>query len=70
MDHSGDIPSVEVHNSNFYNPAGKELIWDSDPGIPQLDQNGNMNRDPLFVDYKTSNYQLKAFSPSIDSVVA
>jgi len=67
MDHSGSIPSVVVHNSNFYNPAGEEIIWNYNSGKPQLGQNGNMNNDPLFVDYEAGNYELNAFSPCVDS---
>jgi len=67
LDHSGDPPSLVVRNSDFYNPAGQEILWDGDPGMPQLDQDGNCLDDPLFVDWEAGNYELDASSPCIDS---
>jgi hypothetical protein len=67
LDHSGDPPSLTIHNCDFYNPDGQEIIWNGDPGMPQLNQNGNVTSDPLFVDRSAGNYELAAGSPAVDS---
>ncbi|MCH8992031.1 MAG: right-handed parallel beta-helix repeat-containing protein, partial [Acidobacteria bacterium] len=67
LHHSGDPPLVTVRNSDFYNPGGRNIVWRGDPGIPQLDQDGNITADPLFVDRDAGNYELAATSPAIDS---
>ena len=61
---SGLMPDLRVDNSVFYNPDGSELIgWP----IDVLQQNNNIDDDPLFVDREASNYELAASSPAIDS---
>ena len=67
LHHSGDPPRLTIRNSDFYNPAGQEVIWDGDPGEPQLDQDGNVVADPWFVGRTAGNYELAAGSPAIDS---
>ncbi|MDA1054741.1 MAG: carboxypeptidase regulatory-like domain-containing protein [Planctomycetota bacterium] len=67
LNHSGDPPTVTVRNSIFYNPAGQEIVWDGDPGMPDLAADGNMTVDPLFVDGDNGNYELAASSPAIDA---
>ena len=62
-----DPPAVTVRNSIFHNPAGPEIIWDGDPGMPDLGANGNMTVDPLFVDHANGDYQLAVGSPAVDS---
>ncbi|MHC4403225.1 MAG: carboxypeptidase regulatory-like domain-containing protein, partial [Planctomycetota bacterium] len=67
LHHQGDPPLVTVRNSDFYNPDGQEIVWDGDPGIPQLDEEGNITENPLFVDRNAGNYELFDGSPAIDS---
>jgi RHS repeat-associated protein len=66
-DHSGDPPLTTIRNSIFYNPGGRELIWDGDPGKPDLTADGNRIADPQFVNRFEENYQLLAGSPAIDA---
>jgi RHS repeat-associated protein len=73
LDHStnADPPLLNVTHSLFYNPDGEEVIWSGnsqeDPNQLNLDENGNLNLDPLFVDHTQGNYQLAANSPAIDA---
>jgi RHS repeat-associated protein len=67
LHHSGDPPALAVRHSDFYNPDGDEVIWDGDPGEPQLDQDGNTTADPLFVDSAAGDYELAASSPAVDA---
>ena len=67
LHHEGDPPVWTFRSNIFHNPDGQELIWDGDPGAPQLDQNGNLLADPLFVDRAGGNHELDAGSPGIDS---
>jgi len=67
LHHQGDPPQLTVMHSDFYNPAGTEIIWDNDPGRPQLDRNGNITADPLFVVTAAGAYELGAESPAVDS---
>ncbi|MBE9147549.1 hypothetical protein IQ257_03270, partial [Coleofasciculus sp. LEGE 07092] len=69
-DHSGDVPLTNINHSVFYNPGGKEVVWDGDPGEPDLTANGNRVADPLFVNRFEENYQLLPGSPAIDAGVA
>jgi RHS repeat-associated protein len=65
--HYDNPPTLTIRNCDFYNPAGREVIWDDDPGRPDLSQNGNLTEDPLFIDLAADNYELAAGSPCIDS---
>ena len=67
LDHSGDPPLLTIRNSLFHNPGGQEIIWDGDPGMPDLGADGNMTADPLFVDRGNGDYELSAGSPCIDA---
>lgn len=67
LHHDSDPPQVTVRNSVFYNPVGQEVIWDTDPGRPDLTANGNLRADPLFSDRAAGNYELAAGSPAIDA---
>lgn len=73
LDHStnADPPLLNVSHSLFYNPDGEEVIWQGnsqqDSNQLHLDQNGNLNIDPLFVDRTNGNYQLSPGSPAIDA---
>jgi len=68
--HSGDTPLTTVNNSLFYNPGGREVLWNGDLNAPDLTNNGNRIADPLFVNRFEGNYQLLPGSPAIDSGVA
>jgi YD repeat-containing protein len=65
--HTGDPPLTDINHSIFYNPGGQEVVWDNDPGRPDLTINGNRIADPLFVNRFEENYQLLAGSPAIDA---
>ena len=67
LNHSGWIPQVSVRHNVFYNPSGQEVLWNSDPGEPKLNEDGNRRADPLFVDRAAGNYHLAAGSPAIDA---
>jgi len=67
LHHDGDPPQVTVRNCDFYNPDGQEIMWDGDPGIPDLNDNANITTDPFFVDYESGDYQLSDGSPCVDS---
>ena len=68
INHSGaDESQTTVGNSCFYNPSGQNIIWTSGGAQPQLDQDGNITTNPLFVDETADNYELDAGSPAIDS---
>ena len=67
LHHQGDPPQITIRNSNFYNPTGLEIIWDGDPGRPDLGADGNFVEDPRFVNYAAGNYELDLASRSIDS---
>ncbi len=67
LNHSGDIPDLSIMNSDFYNPAGQEIVWDGDPGRPDLSADRNINADPHFIRREDGNYELDIGSPAIDS---
>jgi len=67
MCHQGDPPTVVVCNTLFHNPAGQEIVWNGDPGMPDLSAEGNTTANPLFMDRENGNYELAAGSPAIDS---
>jgi len=67
LHHSGDIPQVAVRHNVFFNPAGQEILWTSNPGEPKLNENGNHRGDPLFVNRAAGDYSLAAGSPAIDA---
>jgi hypothetical protein len=67
LDHSGDPPELTIRHSLFHNPTGAEIIWDGDPGEPDLASEGNTTLAPLFVDREAGNYELGQGSPAIDS---
>ena len=67
LHHEGDPPTALIRNSVFHNPAGQEISWNGDPGMPDLTADGNMTLDPLFVDRHTGNYRLADGSSAIDS---
>jgi|GEM_PF-5469433 len=67
LHHWMDPPTLTFHNSIFYNPAGEDILWDTDPGIPDLTADGNRIVDPMFVDPNQGDYELAAGSPAIDS---
>jgi len=64
--HADDSQTI-IRDSVFYNPDGQDLVWTSGGAIPQLDQDGNMVADPLFVDPAAGNYRLDDGSPAIDA---
>ena len=55
LHHTGDPALVTLRNSDFHNPGGQNIAWNGDPGMPQLDQDGNTTDDPLFVDRSAGN---------------
>jgi parallel beta-helix repeat protein len=67
LNHSGDTPSVTIEYSTFYNPGGQEIVWDGDPGEPDLASNNNSVVDPQFIDKDAANYELADGSLCIDS---
>jgi hypothetical protein len=67
LHHDSDPPALTVQYCDFFNPGGQEIIWNSDPGRPQLNQNGNTTADPLFLDRAAGNYELADSSPAIDA---
>ena len=67
LHHSGDIPTATIRNSLFHNPGGQEIVWDGDPGMPDLAADGNMTADPLFVNRPGRDYELASGSPAIDA---
>jgi len=66
LHHSGAPPQVFVDSSLFFNPDGHNVVWDSDPGEPDLGDNANQTTDPLFWDLQAHNYELSPGSPAID----
>jgi len=68
LHHAGaDESQTIIRNSDFYNPAGQNLIWTAGGPMPQLDQNGNITTDPQFVDRNAGDYEVGPGSPAIDS---
>ncbi|MCP5528023.1 MAG: pre-peptidase C-terminal domain-containing protein [Verrucomicrobiales bacterium] len=67
LDHSGDPPALIVRNTILHNPAGQEVLWDGDPGRPDLASHGNTTLDPLFTGLGVGDLRLSAFSPAIDA---
>ncbi len=68
--HSGDVPEVTIRRTLFYNPAGQEYINPRPENEDFLEQDGNINADPLFVDREAGDYELAEHSPAIDAAAA
>jgi len=60
-------PDLDIKNSLFYNPAGKELKFRGGFTSDVLDHNSNIVADPRFVSFEAGDYELDQGSPAIDS---
>ena len=67
LHHSGDPPLLTVRNSDFHNPDGQDIVWDGDPGMPDLGAGGNLTAAPGLAGRHAGNYELSGDSPCIDS---